>query len=491
MRHIIYINVIFRFGKLHRRVGMREKLRTMKKILFLILILANVFYATAQTTTLTFTGRDVYNNYIRLDRVLIADFAQNWQETIYYPDTTLTLSITAIEDFANVKEFGLTHNVPNPFDGVSDFCLSLPNEGTVSIEVLSMDGRQIAAYSNNLPMGIHSFRVMLTNPQTYIVTARFKNLSSSIKIVNKGNAGQISLQYTGENQSYATTVPSNEKGQSTNVFHRRDLMAYIGYAVIDGVEYASQMVRQQQQTSEDFVLYFHFQTPEIETCKETPTVTDIDGNVYQTVRIGSQCWMAENLRTTHYPNGDSILLYDYGNGWTTTPFRWYPNNDSSNVGTYGYLYNWRAVMNGEASSDASPSGVQGLCPDGWHVPSSPEWTTLFDYMSNNGQYRCDQYSTTIAKALASTSGWDDFYGVRCAVGNDPSVNNTSGFNALPAGYSGGGGDGSQFGTSAYFWSATQSNDDNADLLQLSYKFPSIIYYPFSKHLPFSVRCLKD
>ena len=91
MRHIIYINVIFRFGKLHRRVGMREKLRTMKKILFLILILANVFYATAQTTTLTFTGRDVYNNYIRLDRVLIADFAQNWQETIYYPDTTIKI----------------------------------------------------------------------------------------------------------------------------------------------------------------------------------------------------------------------------------------------------------------------------------------------------------------------------------------------------------------------------------------------------------------
>ena len=87
----------------------------------------------------------------------------------------------------------------------------------------------------------------------------------------------------------------------------------------------------------------------------TSTVKDYDGNVYNTVPIGNQCWMKENLRTTHYSNGASITLgTSYG---VSTPARYYPNHDSANVGSYGYLYNWAAVMNGAASSGANPSKV--------------------------------------------------------------------------------------------------------------------------------------
>ena len=77
-----------------------------------------------------------------------------------------------------------------------------------------------------------------------------------------------------------------------------------------------------------------------------------------------------------------------------------------NVARYGYLYNWPAVMHGESSSSTNPSGVQGICPNGWHVPSDAEWVRLFIYVSSQPQYQCDNSSDNFAKALASTIGWD-------------------------------------------------------------------------------------
>ena len=88
-------------------------------------------------------------------------------------------------------------------------------------------------------------------------------------------------------------------------------------------------------------------------------VTDYDGNSYDAVRIGNQVWMASNLRTTHYANGEDI---PEGNTTSyTEPCRYTPSTD---VAAYGYLYNWPAVMHGASSSSANPSGVQGICPNG-------------------------------------------------------------------------------------------------------------------------------
>jgi uncharacterized protein (TIGR02145 family) len=86
-----------------------------------------------------------------------------------------------------------------------------------------------------------------------------------------------------------------------------------------------------------------------------------DGQVYKWVKIGNQVWMAENLN------------YETPNSW------WYDNN-SANGDIYGRLYTWAAAMNGESSSNSVPSGVQGVCPDGWHLPSDAEWTVLTDYL---------------------------------------------------------------------------------------------------------------
>lgn len=221
----------------------------------------------------------------------------------------------------------------------------------------------------------------------------------------------------------------------------------------------------------------------------TSTVKDYDGNVYNTVPIGNQCWLKENLRTTHYSNGTSITLgTSYG---VSTPARYYPNHDSANVGTYGYLYNWAAVMNGTASSGANPSGVRGICPLGWHVPSDAEWTQMENFVSNQNQYLCNNTASNIAKALTSATGWNSS-SVACAVGNDLNANNATGFSAMPAGdchYNWGY---ENFGNGTLFWTSTENSaNGNAWRRHLSYNAAVVNRDNKDKGNGFSVRCLRD
>ncbi|MCQ2271643.1 MAG: fibrobacter succinogenes major paralogous domain-containing protein [Bacteroidales bacterium] len=224
----------------------------------------------------------------------------------------------------------------------------------------------------------------------------------------------------------------------------------------------------------------YFTTPgayDGQPCPGASTVTDIDNNTYNTVQIGNQCWMKENLRTTRYSNGTSIgSLY-------------YPNNDQYNVSNCGYLYTWFQVMGNSSSSSANSSGVQGICPIGWHVPSDAEWTQLTNYVESQSQYQCGIYSSSIAKALASTTGWNSSTN-NCAVGNNSSTNNATGFSALPAGYY----SGVYYyhlGNNAYFWSATENLDGLAYYRYLGYNSDNVYSSNYVKYYGYSVRCVRD
>lgn len=219
-------------------------------------------------------------------------------------------------------------------------------------------------------------------------------------------------------------------------------------------------------------------------CPGAATLTDIDGNVYNTVQIGNQCWMKENLKTTKYADGTSI---SHGSSTSSydTPYWYYPNNNSSNKPTYGLLYNWKAMMNNASSSASNPSGVQGICPTGWHVPSYAEWTQLTDYVSSQSQWVCGNSNSYIAKALAGTTGWDSSTNT-CAVGNTPSNNNATGFSALPAGNNI-----DYFGYCAYFWSTTQNDSSNAYNRYLYYSNAKISSYDYYKSTGYSVRCVRN
>jgi len=229
------------------------------------------------------------------------------------------------------------------------------------------------------------------------------------------------------------------------------------------------------------------------------TVTDVDGNVYNTITIGNQTWMRENLRTKHFPDGESIpevSVYYMGN--YSQPRRYTPRNSDGNApAEYGLLYNWTAVMNGEASSDRNPSGVQGICPDGWHVPSHTEWRQLILYVESQPQYYQEygQDPTLIAKSLASTYGWDNST-TSASVGNIQALNNATGFSVLPAGCFGYIPDASEFGITdlhyaAYFWSASGADPAIAWMLTMASHNAVPYSLDMQKAEAYSVRCVKD
>lgn len=179
-------------------------------------------------------------------------------------------------------------------------------------------------------------------------------------------------------------------------------------------------------------------------------VMDIDGHQYDAVKIGNQVWMAQNLRTTHYADGTAIPT---GENYSSYHPYYYVNPDlDANV--YGYYYNQRATMHGAASSDANPSGVQGVCPNGWHLPSDAEWTQLTDYLNSHEEYRSGGFDGCVAKALASTNGWHSSPN-SYAVGNNQTSNNATGFSAVPAGIGFGNSSFMNVGNETYFWSSTE------------------------------------
>jgi uncharacterized protein (TIGR02145 family) len=225
------------------------------------------------------------------------------------------------------------------------------------------------------------------------------------------------------------------------------------------------------------------------SCPEAPTVTDIDGNVYKTLKIGNQCWMRENLRCEHYPDGSDVL--EGTTISTTTGYRYNYTTSTIPFEQRGYYYNWAAVMNGATSSTANPSGVQGICPDGWHVPSTSEWNQLINYVRSQSLYVCGSNNNNVAKALASTTGWYSD-ATECAVGNNQSANNSTGFGAVPAGscYES---SNDEAGYGASFWSSSQYESDPSKAYDHNLIYNDVAarrYYDY-KSYGFSVRCLRD
>lgn len=219
------------------------------------------------------------------------------------------------------------------------------------------------------------------------------------------------------------------------------------------------------------------------------TMVDADGNTYQTVQIGTQCWTKTNLRTTKFRNGGAITENQvasntasfYRPGQADAVTEHYPDS------IYGIYYNGYAVAG------------DTLCPEGWHVPSKAEWEQLTTYMSSQSAYVCNtNYADYIASALAGTHHYINqseetiyawhYESKNCAVGSDRGNNNASGFSAFPAGYWETTFNG--YSQSAHFWTSTPE-DNQAWVYSLSYSEEIVRSHKENKGDAYSIRCVKD
>ena len=198
---------------------------------------------------------------------------------------------------------------------------------------------------------------------------------------------------------------------------------------------------------------------------------DYDGNIYKTIQIGNQVWMAENLRTTHYSNGDAISSTSPSTlNISSKPyphFEWSYGGNDSNVTYYGYgkLYTWYSVTDS-----------RNVCPTGFHVPDTTEWNTLITYLGG------DSIAGGKMKTAADTVHW---------LNPNTGATNSSGFSALPGGYR------DYFGTfydkyyHAHFWSSTLIDSSNVWTRTLGDSVKTVIRSSNSKYNGLSVRCVRD
>jgi uncharacterized protein (TIGR02145 family) len=201
-------------------------------------------------------------------------------------------------------------------------------------------------------------------------------------------------------------------------------------------------------------------------------ITDIEGNAYTTITIGSQKWLAENLKTTTYNTGLAI---------PSGAYRWY-NNDSATYGNlYGALYKWSTVSTGN------------LCPSGWHVPDTDELTAMEHFLIANGyNYDGTTAGNKIAKALASTTHWNSS-SLAGAPGNTdfPEYRNKTGFTALPGGSCSETGFFGDLGDQASIWSASEYNSGVAHFWLLYTQSSAVGKFSASKNDGLSVRCVEN
>jgi uncharacterized protein (TIGR02145 family) len=195
-------------------------------------------------------------------------------------------------------------------------------------------------------------------------------------------------------------------------------------------------------------------------------VTDIDGNIYHTVTIGTQVWMVENLKTTRYSNGNEIPDITEAAVWsnlTTGAYSNY-NNNKNNSTTYGRLYNWFAV------NDSC-----NVCPTGFHVPTNDDWTKLTTYLGGESVAGGKLKET-------GTNHWKSPNG---------GATNETGFAALPGGHRSNSGNFNDIGADGYWWSSTETGSNNAWNRDIDFNTSDMFRDDAGKNRGFSVRCLQD
>ncbi len=287
--------------------------------------------------------------------------------------------------------------------------------------------------------------------------------------------------------TYGTLLSTTQLNAAADVSGSFIYTPAIGTKLDEG---ASQDLKVDFKPTDAAAYNFASKTVKINVIASTGTVTDIDGNVYKTIIIGTQTWMAENLRTTKYNDGNTIPNVTDNTTWsnlTTPAYCWYDNN-ISNQATYGALYNWYTVNTGK------------LAPMGWHVPTDAEWTKLENYLIANG-FNYDGTTTgnrdsnnKIGKALASDSIWHSC-NLPGTVGSTdyPEKYNTTGFSALPGGHRTNYGIFEEYDIEyeAYWWTATAIGPASAWMRKMGCEYSSVGRSNFGNMLGMSIRCVRN
>lgn len=434
-------------------------------------------YINAQDYFISFTGTGASTT---VESVKIENITQGTEKTISGGDVLHLVSVVTGIDQAAGESGNKVIFSPNPVNKNTRMKFSLPSPGETAITVYDISGRKIFGKQDDLSGGEHSYSIEGFDRGIYFVTISTGKYTVSGRLIsNESNDGKIRLTY--ENTMSIDKKTNESKGSQSEVVMQyntndRLIITATGGESISTVSYIP---------SSNNTITFEFYP-----CK------DKDNNVYPTVKIGTQTWMATNLKTTKFNNGDPIPLVTDNAAWMAIRYEpaycWYNNDESTYKNIFGALYNFWVVSPGN------------LCPTGWHVPTFDEFYTLETYLIKNGyNYDVSVVGNGVGKSLASTAMiflnpppstpsiyWEFTLDDGCVGNTDfPLKRNATGFSAMPSGFRGNGFSG--INRKAYWWSSTEFDQVMGRYRDLQTDWETLGGGYSYKWTGYSVRCLKD
>ena len=421
---------------------------------------------------LTFTAQ---NNglHVPLDSISITNLTQGGDTILYAPDTVLLLGFVGISqhNLIRVNDFSVSQNYPHPFIGQTFIDVCMVKTDNIEICILDILGREQESYEGVLEAGKHTFTFHPGNEYFYIFSVSCCGQTKSMKIVNPLPGKQdCKLTYKAyEKQANLFKSALDSKFP----FSLGDQLRYIGYSKTTLWIRGSDVIEDIPETYELYI----FDITEGIPCEGIPTVV-YQFRSYNTVQIGDQCWMKENLNTGIMINGSQL---SQNNGIIE---KYCYNNIEDSCTIYGGLYLWDEMM-----EYSTIQGVQGICPQGWHISTDAEWKILEGTVDSQYGVGDPEWENTnwrgfdAGQNLRSISGWEPVSTGR----------NLYGFTALPSGYMGSGGNFYEVANLGNFWTSTQNGTSQGWFRYLvdDQDYNGIYRGLSLKEYSYPVRCIKD
>jgi len=424
-----------------------------------------MIYGQDGAINLTFTAR---NNtaYLQLDSIKVINRTQGGDTVLFWNDTVLSLFAVTIPEISGSRDhLQVFQNLPDPATGQTIISIRVPERDQVEMTVTDLLGRQILQGERILGAGVHSFRLITGSDGLCIFTARWKGEMNSVRVLPVASPGTRpgALEYIGTGAAAPQFKSTASAGSF--LFSPGDELLYTGFA--NGSQSG---IRDHPGASKLYTFEFATNIP----CPGMSMVI-YGGIVYNTLQVFSQCWFRENLNigTLINPGQDQT-----DNGILE---KYCLEDSEDSCSKYGAYYQWDEVM-----QYTLQPGVQGICPEGWHVPDDEDWKILegaVDSQFGIGNPEWDNIGFRGYDAganLRSTVGW-------YSNGNGP---DPFGFRGLPAGYSFIYGYFWKTLREAYWWTSTPINNYAWTRL-ITYDRDEIHRLNFDKVYGFNVRCLKN
>lgn len=422
-------------------------MKKMKNSILILLLLFSILKLQAQDYQISFAGKGASNS---IDAVKVENLTQGTSSIISGKEVLhLVAVLTDINPAIYVAGNSL-RIYPNPMTESSTIEFVATTQGMTIIEVFDITGKRVGLAQNILNVGFHSYRISGLSNGIYAVKIKSQAFCYVGNLISNSNINtNVSISYQGEiNNSIVSKKLKSSKAGKEMQYNTGDRLKFTGNSGIYNT-IATDIPTENKTITFTFV-----------------ACTDPDGNMYSVVQIGTQLWMAENLKSVKYRNSDPIEKVTDDIKWRilTTAAYCNFNNDINYTYVFGRLYNWYAV-----------NDSRNIAPMGWHIPSDAEWTTLTNFLGG----------ISIAGGKLKEIGIDHW--------KSPNVGATdeTGFAALAGGMRDGNSRYEDFGLYGHWWSSTQSDANNAWGRGIYYNYGDLGGSSFGKTLGYSIRCIKD